>query len=69
MIHMLRQYKEVHYVPRAGERFLLIRKNIWGQGTACHPAPILVKCFRPKALAGQTQREVAGLVVVAPNRY
>lgn len=31
MKHMLKQNKEVHCIPRTGERFLLRRKKIWDQ--------------------------------------
>lgn len=46
MIHMLKQDKEVHCIPRTGKRFLLKRKKHLGPGKSLAPSFCIGECFR-----------------------
>ena len=38
MMHRLKQYKDIHCIPRPGESFLLVRKKNLGLSNSSHPA-------------------------------
>lgn len=52
VIHILKQHKEFHWVPRRGEIFLLTGKKNLGLKNSIVPSFHVGQCFRPRILAG-----------------
>lgn len=63
VIDAKKQCKEIYWIPRSGESFLLTRKKNLGPGNSLVPSFHIGEWFRPRMLAGWTQRGVVNPVM------